>query len=346
MTSVSLFQILPAHVIRTIVDCISGSSRLYYDGVEKGSNEYQRLQLPLLRVCRNFRAIVYLNFCSICRITLQGPLCGIRVKWNTWPPQLLNRPDTSVFHLAKKIDITLTMWSVCSGDAAKLLSSTHYKSGAFPRVRLIRFQVDPSKEPQIELAQLSKDASANIGAFVQRIRQMAPRNDENMAVFMPGPHAMPSCFKKHVSDLLFQLYQTNTRTVHQYLDQLSFSGLSSESLPNLAFLSIIVKDDIRHFVHLARLNAPTLQLLSIKSFADFEITDLIQDGNGGDARYPCLHTLWHVVFLSLETPRLPTFHGAVPFPSLRRLSFFSRYPFGDDTPFRGNAATLETLKSG
>ncbi|KAJ2030587.1 hypothetical protein GGI08_007388 [Coemansia sp. S2] len=39
-----------------------------------------------------------------------------------------------------------------------------------------------------------------------------------------------------------------------------------------------------------------------------------------------------------------TFEGAVPFPGLRRLVFYSYYPFGDDVLFRGNRATLEYLK--
>ncbi|KAJ2333948.1 hypothetical protein GGH92_008461, partial [Coemansia sp. RSA 2673] len=46
---------------------------------------------------------------------------------------------------------------------------------------------------------------------------------------------------------------------------------------------------------------------------------------------------------SIEVAKRPVFPGATPFPMLRRLFVSIDYPFGDDTLFRGNAATLEYL---
>lgn len=45
----------------------------------------------------------------------------------------------------------------------------------------------------------------------------------------------------------------------------------------------------------------------------------------------------------MNLARRPVFPGALPFPYLRHLNFVFTSPFGDDTPFRGNAATLESL---
>ncbi|KAJ2442143.1 hypothetical protein GGF42_007056, partial [Coemansia sp. RSA 2424] len=64
-----------------------------------------------------------------------------------------------------------------------------------------------------------------------------------------------------------------------------------------------------------------------------------------EIRYPHLHTLKHAAWANLggQTP-LPEFEGAIPFPKLRHLFIRSSYPFGDDTPFRSNALTLERLE--
>ncbi|KAJ2835800.1 hypothetical protein FBU31_001524, partial [Coemansia sp. 'formosensis'] len=51
----------------------------------------------------------------------------------------------------------------------------------------------------------------------------------------------------------------------------------------------------------------------------------------------------HSVWTGSEPLELPTFSGATPFPHLKCLLFKTDYPFGDDTPFRGNTGSLESL---
>ncbi|KAJ2031771.1 hypothetical protein IWW57_000553 [Coemansia sp. S610] len=340
MTVLSPLQILPAHIVRIIVDHVSGSSRHELGGLEKGTYGYQKLQVPLLHVCRNFRAVVSSNFCSICRISLSTLPNGIRVKWNTWPPHHLLHPDTSMFHLAKKIDLSLDMWSVCTGNAAAALPRSVYKDGAFPKVRLIRFQFDPLAERLVESMGVPKAASANIRAFVQRLLQMAPGNKEVMVVVKLGRVSMPQHLQQHFCDLLIQLYQSVDSIVHQYNGPVAFSESQLASVSNLTFLNYFIRGDSKYFLALARKSASTLQLLSMKSLLDTDLTGLIRDENGNYVRYPFLKTLWQAAWGKVDASRLPVFPGAVPFPSLASLSFKGSYPFGDDTVFRGNAATL------
>ncbi|KAJ2819230.1 hypothetical protein FBU31_005607 [Coemansia sp. 'formosensis'] len=73
------------------------------------------------------------------------------------------------------------------------------------------------------------------------------------------------------------------------------------------------------------------------------ITRLIRNTDGSYVQYPCLRALKLGGSRRLDVPRLPVFPGAVPFPNLQHLDMRSVYPFGDDTAFRGNAATLESL---
>ncbi|KAJ2871237.1 hypothetical protein GGH93_004969 [Coemansia aciculifera] len=65
--------------------------------------------------------------------------------------------------------------------------------------------------------------------------------------------------------------------------------------------------------------------------------------DGGYVQYPCLQSFKLCGPQGLGESQRPVFPDAVPFPSLRRLHIGYVYPFGDDTMFRGNAATLDSL---
>ncbi|KAJ2051733.1 hypothetical protein GGI08_005189 [Coemansia sp. S2] len=101
-------------------------------------------------------------------------------------------------------------------------------------------------------------------------------------------------------------------------------------------------------MQLARHNAPTLRTLKISLGKVENLTQHLQNADGCYVQYPSLRVLELGTCLSWdieeqEQEQLPVFPGATPFPNLRYLSFKGSYPFGDDTPFRGNADTLEYL---
>ncbi|KAJ2100374.1 hypothetical protein GGI09_002305, partial [Coemansia sp. S100] len=131
-----------------------------------------------------------------------------------------------------------------------------------------------------------------------------------------------------------------------------------DTIRDLVHLDYYINDDKEEALQLARQNAPTLQSLIIYFSSITDISSLIQDSDGSYAEYPCLRTLElhndseldrlysdDVLFsrTELNILRLPVFAGAIPFPGLRRLCIQIDYPFGDDTLFRGNSATLEYL---
>ncbi|KAJ2811985.1 hypothetical protein FBU31_007668, partial [Coemansia sp. 'formosensis'] len=93
-------------------------------------------------------------------------------------------------------------------------------------------------------------------------------------------------------------------------------------------------------------NAQTLTHITVITANVGAITGLVRDSGGLSTEYPCLHTLSvHLVVDPTESQRL-TINEAVPFPRLRYLNLTGYYPFGDDLPFRGNAASLESLVLG
>ncbi|KAJ2430649.1 hypothetical protein GGF41_000899 [Coemansia sp. RSA 2531] len=71
--------------------------------------------------------------------------------------------------------------------------------------------------------------------------------------------------------------------------------------------------------------------------------DLIRDAGGDYVCYPRLRVLKLEHYSDFERYGSSVLPSVVPFPTLRILSLTGRCPFGDDTIFRGNAATLESL---
>ncbi|KAJ2830995.1 hypothetical protein GGI24_001737, partial [Coemansia furcata] len=81
------------------------------------------------------------------------------------------------------------------------------------------------------------------------------------------------------------------------------------------------------------------------------VSSLILNPDGDYITYRRLHTLklqrekWENEFEEPDDDPLERqrYQGAIPFPELRSLHLINGYPFDDDTPFRGNEATLEFL---
>ncbi|KAJ2750257.1 hypothetical protein GGI19_005211 [Coemansia pectinata] len=118
--------------------------------------------------------------------------------------------------------------------------------------------------------------------------------------------------------------------------------------PSLSAVRCLTRMDgeggsIESMVQLARHNAPTLQYLDLNLLEGDDITGLIQNADGSYVQYPCLHTLELGTMPNMDLSRRPVFPGALSFPCLRYLRLVLVSPIGDDTPFRGNAATLEYL---
>ncbi|KAJ2468024.1 hypothetical protein GGI03_001237 [Coemansia sp. RSA 2337] len=190
-------------------------------------------------------------------------------------------------------------------------------------------------------------AMANITAFAQRLHQMAPKACE-LRMLYQNPDERANSDTHHVSRLIKDLLQITDRFVcdleyEELPVHLDFSGICH--LVHIDYYQGL--NDIQ-IVPLARQCAQTLQFLkvyvSVGSVSEYsEISGLICDNDGGYVQYPRLRNL--TIRLRRWAPRSPrpVFDNAVPFPALQHLTIGTCNPFGDDTLFRGNAATLESL---
>ncbi|KAJ2063752.1 hypothetical protein GGI17_001538 [Coemansia sp. S146] len=149
--------------------------------------------------------------------------------------------------------------------------------------------------------------------------------------------------KDHSGVLITQLYQIGAQVQHSSSEPSVFDKSHVASVCSLVHLDYYTEKNCEFLAQLVRQNAPSLQYLRIAICEPLDIAELIRDENGAYVEYPCLHTMEHKVMA--DPPGiLPVFEGATPFPSLQHLIFRTAYPYGDDTPFRGNAATLESLR--
>ncbi|KAJ2899381.1 hypothetical protein IWW38_001003 [Coemansia aciculifera] len=120
-----------------------------------------------------------------------------------------------------------------------------------------------------------------------------------------------------------------------YIDIGAVSGLVN--------LSCFVEDISDDILRLIRRNAPTLQYLKLYPRIRSGSSGLICDADNGEY----IGYIMAQGFASKDTvARALLFKDAVPFPALWRLILKIRYLFEDDTMFRCNASTLESLDVG
>ncbi|KAJ2880372.1 hypothetical protein H4R27_004759 [Coemansia aciculifera] len=343
MQLLSPFKILSFHIIELILDYVALSSRMRFDGVSEDSEEYVKLLIPLT-ACSSFISPVFARLYRIYEMQL---ISGSD-KYQTTPSWLQTRlrdAGLSAHLYAKELDISVGVLDVCSGAAVDVLACEPYINCTFPKVRSIKFTSMPPSalEWRSYSTTTSPDTESIISAFVQRVKQIAPMTKKiTISIgFRPFVEAqfpvqlfsrIVAQLSQHVAHIDYELYAKPV-IIDQQLTELC----------SLVFSSTGFNDSGEQIFQLARRNASTLQVLDIFLATMIDVAGLIQNSDGSYVQYPCLHTLELCDSRDVgEKPRL-VFPGAVPFPSLRHLNMEFVNPFGDDTAFRGNAATLESL---
>ncbi|KAJ2056267.1 hypothetical protein GGI17_006285 [Coemansia sp. S146] len=317
---------------------------------------------PLLWVSHNFRAVAYSHLCDNFELDF----------YNNFEPNLYNKAlgyilkhrmpahcrdmdyrtfnylGYSTHHLAKDITIILDERTVYSGEALEMVSRAPYDGCSFPLARKITFTFVLEKTDRVDKNNWNDPliAEANIGAFVERIKQMAPLAG-TIIVRPASRDDIPSISNQHFGYLASRLYQLAYRIECIYNpSNVDPIRLQLDMVCNLTYVSYTSWSDVDstyQFSQLARINARTLQSLGFHCRHYIDILRLVQDTGGNDVTYPRLLALKLCSVSNSNALKRPVFHGAAPFPILRRLRINLECPFDDATFFRGNAATLEWL---
>ncbi|KAJ2413926.1 hypothetical protein GGI10_002729 [Coemansia sp. RSA 2530] len=223
-------------------------------------------------------------------------------------------------HLVKDLDIFAKESDIYSGATLKTLYQDYGDDSAFPLVHKFTLYLDSYHDDDSESLEDSEDSvdsddaiHANIGAFVCWVKQVLPKVDE-IWLILDSYFDLHDHHDHHCSYFLSKLYQLGTRVAYRCVSTRDvLAGLCLDEIRNLASLDFRDEpgrsNSSEQCVQLARQNAQTLQFLSLVSDQFSDLTSLIQNPDGSNVVYPCL----------------------------------LQYPFGDDTFFRGNSATLEIV---
>ncbi|KAJ1669327.1 hypothetical protein GGF38_002344, partial [Coemansia sp. RSA 25] len=257
--------------------------------------------------------------------------------------------DYSTHRLAKRLAIDVELGCIYSGMASELLSRMPYEDCIFPAVRAIEFtfSINPDDTGN------DIDASvvqANTTAFVQRVLQLAPRFRECDLGDRFDRERFDKFNHGHFNSLVRQILANVDHSKFALGDEWTGTYLDYSGICNLVHIdySVDLYDWPCH--ELVRQCAPTLQSLKLHSRpcipdSVLDLSGLIRDTNGSYVMYYYLQSLSLDIWDDSDTlQQRPSFGSFVAFPALRHVNMGDYYPFGDDTLFRGNAATLESLK--
>ncbi|KAJ2791886.1 hypothetical protein GGI18_000816 [Coemansia linderi] len=352
----SPLQSLPPHVVKLIVDHVTGSSRVVSDGVGAYSRKYWALLKPMLSVSPSFREIALSYYWKSLEVNLTNQtldaIRGYRPPFSAAGAACHRAGylDYPINHLAKDVTVYLDKRDVFSGEALNILSGTPYDNCVLQRVRDVKFEFqgssmdDEGDDDNIVVDPASTEA--NVRAFVQRVKQMVPMASE-IKVVLSDPDGNPSANDESLDYLVFELYQLVRRISYCHTsyhdDPLCVPSNVSCNLTHITYESNARENTVDVFIALAMWNALTLQSLSIKSTGGMDVLSLVWDAEDGHVTYPHLVSLVVGDNSCDKEWNRPTSRGAAPFPALRQLVTSCDRFFDDDTLFRGNAATLEKL---
>ncbi|KAJ2031850.1 hypothetical protein IW146_000755 [Coemansia sp. RSA 922] len=353
MPPLSLFQLLPFHIVERIVDHLVASNRLLAEGITADSAEHKILLLPLLWVCRNFRDVSCLKFYRSNTVKVKDDDYEKDVGQYWWSKRL-KKFYPSMHHLAREIHILLGKSGFYTGKTLEAFSRAPFDGCAFPQARKLIFTFYPYREPDYVAPEAAK-VDANIRAFVQRMKQMAPMVCEIEVVGTSNPVTLPAD-TQHMNGFLSQVFQLATRVVYKVSEHNVPLELPAVSISHLVHIDMDVSVDTivtrtqttpqaqqNATMHLARQNAMTLQSLSIGTYTWENISGLVKGANGDDVAYPQLRVLKLRSGWGNYGHCRPVITNVVPFPQLCHLHIAGPFPFGDDILFRGNADTLKCL---
>ncbi|KAJ2886676.1 hypothetical protein H4R27_000465 [Coemansia aciculifera] len=198
-------------------------------------------------------------------------------------------------HLTKDITIFLDERTVYSDEALEMISRAPYDGCSFPLARKITFYFvhETMNVVAEDVAIDPLTSGTNIGAFVERIKQMAPLASE-IRVQPVAHNDLSTMDYEHLSGLAFRLYQLASRIEHAYdLDTTDLMWLDLDMICTLSHVSCASTSSVDityQFIELARKNALTLQSL-VLDCNRIDVLGLVQAADDNCMLYPCLLTL-------------------------------------------------------
>ncbi|KAI9505384.1 hypothetical protein GGI26_004872 [Coemansia sp. RSA 1358] len=348
MAAISIFQSLPLHIAESITRYLVGSYRLALSSESARLTKQKKALTSLYNVSWLWRSLALQYFCEEAIVIIHGDKVECDFAYVNWPFGI-EQPTTGINRYVKKIWMrTEGLFTCDSGALPQALANVWPNGFVFPAAR-----------------KLSIEVCGN-----QAERRAVSGETNNKIVLEIASHIQQSMPKLEIIDILdkespphWAFLPPNIGTSY------SIDGLLSTFLPNLKRINLdlaynlLVKDykclqccsrltslqcssgkNMDMFKRLIQQNLQTLHSLVILQPPSNFVSSLVQDDNGNLVVYPQLERLEICANSgSNEAPYQQTDKQVILFPVLKHLKIEIHYPFADDTLFRGNSSTMQTL---
>ncbi|KAJ2260202.1 hypothetical protein GGI01_003147 [Coemansia sp. RSA 376] len=236
------------------------------------------------------------------------------------------------------LEFEVDMLDVCQGAVLEELIRMNLLGVTYPVAHKLSVKVSSlsTKAHGVDKVTDPEYFEKVISLFVERLKDMVPM------VKKFAPDQRPLIADSYLGNFVKQLFRLSDDVSYNVSGTTMSLEYQPTAIRHLVHMDAYGCDKSQLMMNLARLNAATMEFLTIGFWFLDDISPLFQNADGSYVQYPRLHTLMLASNPDITVPLRPVHPGAVPFPALRRLTMCSGY-FGDDTPFRGNADTLELL---
>ncbi|KAJ2833937.1 hypothetical protein GGI24_000626 [Coemansia furcata] len=366
MSTLSPFQTLPILVVEMIIEYVERRPRNTFNDSIRKHNVTKKLLRPLLHVSEIWRRAAVRSFCDNCVIRLKYFRDSVDIKYPAWPTGL-TYPKVHRSNLVKRVVIWAPYWKEVTDERFNIYTANLRGKGnevVFPSAtsmvlcnRRIREQrpyrtvirifgnrnADPEPAPK-PIVPINPELVVNFARFLLRL---APDVTSLTSIYhvdneIQSNPAHPCdmllseiCKGGSIKSLRAKSFYDSTRVTLHSLPITGLTTLTHES--SMVFPA---------FARLAQLNARTLVSLSIGLYEHNDWPALVLS-NEAPIVFPLLSSLIIKVPQGLRFRHdtvLPPIDNVAPFPRISRLEIHGCYPFGDDVFFRGNGATLKTLR--
>ncbi|KAJ2002548.1 hypothetical protein GGI04_003292 [Coemansia thaxteri] len=300
---------------------------------------------PLLSTCKVLRTLALERVCNKCQLEINDdPDCSL-LTFNSWPTCKQQPLANTLTKYVRRVYLDVHYWDILNGDASEILKNASWTDCAFPSATKMNVAIKGNylggdfytlEAKTHNIVQFVGD----INAIMPHIATVKVEIDNSMKIEEKSNET-----SSLLNSLVNMLYKdSKSKYMKIYCDEFRI-GLLPNSVSNLTHIVARTSYNTQATFMLLHKSAPTVQSLEIRFDSAEEMAHLVCDDSGCPIAYPGLS---HLTLIQWSVERLPskpsTSSNQIPFPRLRSLKIDMEHPFGDNTLFRGNCGTLESLQ--
>ncbi|KAJ2405056.1 hypothetical protein GGI10_005430 [Coemansia sp. RSA 2530] len=322
----SPFQALPMLVVYKIVEYLEGRSRSSFSLDIGAHNKGKEALTPLLSVSE---------------------------RWSL---------HTRKTHLAKRVIVSATLWKeMYDGTFCDVITRSQYENMPFPSantllLNLSKTAVQPTPlvtspgvsflpaPPVAPVVPVAVSNEEKVAGFARALLRLTPATTDVVVSFNSLNNTDPNSPQLY-STLVSELCRGGVRGLQVCSEiKATIVAIDLRCVSGLVSIKQEPGMDSASFAQLAYRNASTLKHLAIEVATEADWRSLIYGGTEAPVVYA------NLAWLELRIKQVPytetwaAIKELVPFPVLLTLDVCGEYPFDDDLLFRGNGATLRTLR--